>query len=103
MFSHTKQNCILDILCTSDRNLALLVGRALESQGLFHHVNYDYRLRDTESELYQFQYLQSQQDTPPTYGGRPPIPSQFTTNSSTKLLSLKKSNRRNGSSIARIS
>ncbi|KAL7319293.1 RHO1 GDP-GTP exchange protein 2, variant 3 [Mucor circinelloides] len=92
-------NCILDILCTSDRNLALLVGRALESQGLFHHVNYDYRLRDTESELYQFQYLQSQQDTPPTYGGRPPIPSQFTTNSSTKLLSLKKSNRRNAPSV----
>ncbi|KAL9538473.1 hypothetical protein MBANPS3_010907 [Mucor bainieri] len=95
-------NCILDILCTNDRNLALLVGRALESQGLFHHVNYDYRLRDAESELYQFQCLQAQQqDTPPTYGGRPPIPPQFTTTTtnSTKLLSLKKSNRRNAPSV----
>ncbi|KAK4516002.1 uncharacterized protein ATC70_010963 [Mucor velutinosus] len=92
-------NCVLDILCTNDRNLALLVGRALESQGLFHHVNYDYRLRDAESELYQFQYLQSQQDIPPTYGGRPPIPSQFTSNNSTKLLLLKKSNRRNAPSV----
>lgn len=81
------------------------MGRALESQGLFHHVNYDYRLRDSDAELYQFQYLQSQQDTP-TYGGRPPIPSQFVSSNSTtttttpnKLLSLKKSNRRNGTII----
>lgn len=98
-------NCILDLLCTSDRNLALLVGRALESQGLFHHVNYDYRLRDSDAELYQFQYLQSQQDTP-TYGGRSSIPSQFissnsttTSTSSNKLLLLKKSNRRNAPSV----
>jgi hypothetical protein len=86
------QSCILEILNTSDRNLALLVGRALESQGLFHHVNYDYRLRDLDSELYQFQYLQ--QENSPRDDGKAPIPPQYT--SSNKLLSLKKPNRRHG-------
>jgi hypothetical protein len=77
----------LEILNTSDRNLALLVGRALESQGLFHHVNYDYRLRDLDNELYQFQYLQQEND-----GKAPTLPPN-------KLLSLKKPNRRHGTII----
>jgi hypothetical protein len=34
--------------------LALLVGRALDSQKFFHDVNYEHRLRDSNQELYQF-------------------------------------------------
>ncbi|CEP14903.1 hypothetical protein [Parasitella parasitica] len=93
-------NCILDILCTNDRNLALLMGRALENQGLFHHVNYDYRLRDADQELYRFQYLHSPQHTS-AYTDRQSIPSQFiaqTTSTPNKLLSLRKTNRKNAPS-----
>ncbi|CAO3599660.1 unnamed protein product [Absidia cylindrospora] len=39
---------------TKDRNLALLVGRALDAQKFFHDVNYENRLRDSRQELYQF-------------------------------------------------
>ncbi|KAI3622906.1 ROM2 [Malassezia furfur] len=39
---------------TNDRNLALLLGRALDAQKLFHDVTYDHRLRDSPNELYQF-------------------------------------------------
>lgn len=39
---------------SSHRNLALLLGRTLEQNKLFHHVTYDLRLRDSGSELYQF-------------------------------------------------
>lgn len=42
------------IIRTSDRNLALLVGRALDAQKFFHDVTYDHRLRDSTAELYQF-------------------------------------------------
>ncbi|KAL0059410.1 RHO1 GDP-GTP exchange protein 2 [Marasmius tenuissimus] len=42
------------IIKTTDRNLALLLGRALDAQKFFHDVTYDHRLRDTSSELYQF-------------------------------------------------
>ncbi|KAI5280155.1 RHO1 GDP-GTP exchange protein 2, partial [Ascosphaera aggregata] len=42
------------IIKTSDRNLALLLGRALDAQKFFHDVTYDHRLRDTPAELYQF-------------------------------------------------
>ncbi|KAI9270465.1 CNH domain-containing protein [Phascolomyces articulosus] len=44
------------IIGTNDRNLALLVGRALDSQKFFHDVNYEHRLRDSSNELYQFQH-----------------------------------------------
>ncbi|KAI7885811.1 hypothetical protein K492DRAFT_156902 [Lichtheimia hyalospora FSU 10163] len=48
----------VDKLChyigTKDRNLALLLGRALDAQKLFHDVNYEHRLRDSVNELYQF-------------------------------------------------
>ncbi|KAI8066976.1 uncharacterized protein B0P05DRAFT_553060 [Gilbertella persicaria] len=80
-------DCILEILNTNDRNLALLVGRALENQGFFHHVNYDHRLRDLEIELYQFQYVNNT-----VYDALP-------TASSNKLLPLKKSNRKHVPSI----
>jgi hypothetical protein len=42
------------IIKTTDRNLALLLGRALDAQKFFHDVTYDHRLRDSGSELYQF-------------------------------------------------
>jgi hypothetical protein len=42
------------LIKTSDRNLALLLGRALDAQKFFHDVNYEYRLRDSTTELYQF-------------------------------------------------
>ncbi|KAF8074951.1 CNH-domain-containing protein [Lyophyllum atratum] len=42
------------IIKTTDRNLALLLGRALDAQKYFHDVTYDHRLRDSASELYQF-------------------------------------------------
>lgn len=42
------------IIKTSDRNLALLLGRALDAQKFFHDVTYDHRLRDSPNEIYQF-------------------------------------------------
>lgn len=42
------------IIKTTDRNLALLLGRALDAQKFFHDVTYDHRLRDNTHELYQF-------------------------------------------------
>lgn len=42
------------IIKTTDRNLALLLGRALDSQKFFHAVTYDHRLRDSASDVYQF-------------------------------------------------
>ena len=42
------------IIKTTDRNLALLLGRALDAQKFFHDVTYEHRLRDVPSELYQF-------------------------------------------------
>ncbi|PHH74338.1 hypothetical protein CDD82_4977 [Ophiocordyceps australis] len=42
------------ILRTTDRNLALLLGRALDAQKFFHDVTYEHRLRDSQSEMYQF-------------------------------------------------
>ena len=45
---------IAEIIKTPDRNLALLLGRALDAQKFFHDVTYDHRLRDNPNELYQF-------------------------------------------------
>jgi len=42
------------IIKTSDRNLALLLGRALDAQKFFHDVTYAHRLRDSPHEIYQF-------------------------------------------------
>ncbi|KAI1000543.1 Rho1 guanine nucleotide exchange factor 1 [Podosphaera aphanis] len=42
------------IIKTTDRNLALLLGRALDAQKFFHDVTYDHRLRDSTTEMYQF-------------------------------------------------
>ncbi|KAN0129319.1 hypothetical protein V8E53_012803, partial [Lactarius tabidus] len=40
------------IIKTTDRNLALLLGRALDAQKYFHAVTYDHRLRDSQSDVY---------------------------------------------------
>ncbi|KAF8311473.1 RhoGEF Rgf2 [Clavulina sp. PMI_390] len=45
---------LAEIIKTGDRNLALLLGRALDAQKFFHDVTYDHRLRDSSNELYQF-------------------------------------------------
>lgn len=42
------------IIKTTDRNLALLLGRALDAQKFFHDVTYDHRLRDSPGEIFQF-------------------------------------------------
>lgn len=42
------------IIKTTDRNLALLLGRALDAQKFFHDVTYDHRLRDSSTEVFQF-------------------------------------------------
>lgn len=42
------------IIKTTDRNLALLLGRALDAQKFFHDVTYDHRLRDSPHEIYRF-------------------------------------------------
>lgn len=41
------------IMQTTDRNLALLLGRSLDAQRFFHDVTYDHRLRDSSAEVYQ--------------------------------------------------
>lgn len=42
------------IIKTTDRNLALLLGRSLDAQKFFHDVTYQHRLRDMKHEVYQF-------------------------------------------------
>lgn len=68
------------IIKTSDRNLALLLGRALDAQKFFHDVTYDHRLRDSPAELYQFRerlaspFLSSDDLAQATPGGGAPTP-----------------------------
>ncbi|KAF7732803.1 RHO1 GDP-GTP exchange protein 2 [Apophysomyces ossiformis] len=45
---------LMQVIRTNDRNLALLVGRALDAQNFFHDINYEHRLRDSSDELYRF-------------------------------------------------
>ncbi|KAI9024369.1 hypothetical protein CLU79DRAFT_746769 [Phycomyces nitens] len=47
-------DCMIIILNHQNRNLALLVGRALDSQGFINEVNYEHRLRDSPGALYRF-------------------------------------------------
>ncbi len=57
------------IIKTTDRNLALLLGRALDAQKFFHDVTYDHRLRDSPNELYQFrETMMDSDDTQPVNG-----------------------------------
>ncbi|KIK08903.1 hypothetical protein K443DRAFT_127890 [Laccaria amethystina LaAM-08-1] len=74
------------IIKTADRNLALLLGRALDAQKFFHDVTYDHRLRDNANELYQFRtilpspFVSGELASPPPdlaaiQKGLPPLPS----------------------------
>ncbi|TGJ77126.1 hypothetical protein E0Z10_g10754 [Xylaria hypoxylon] len=58
------------IIRTTDRNLALLLGRALDAQKFFHDVTYEHRLRDSASEMYQFRetLVDEPEDKPPVDG-----------------------------------
>ena len=54
-FSGTEAvDVIAYIMQTTDRSLALLLGRSLDAQKFFHDVTYDHRLRDSPDEVYQF-------------------------------------------------
>lgn len=46
----------MQILHTNDRNLGLLVGRALDHQHFFYDVTYEHHLRDSQDEIYQFKH-----------------------------------------------
>ncbi|CAJ0630884.1 8669_t:CDS:10 [Entrophospora sp. SA101] len=50
-FDGREADKIAFIIKTTDRNLALLLGRALDSQKFFHDVTYDHRLRDSPNEF----------------------------------------------------
>lgn len=58
------------IIRTTDRNLALLLGRALDAQKFFHDVTYEHRLRDSASEMYQFRdtMMEEENEKPPVNG-----------------------------------
>ncbi|KYK60669.1 Rho guanyl nucleotide exchange factor [Drechmeria coniospora] len=58
------------IIRTTDRNLALLLGRSLDAQKFFHDVTYEHRLRDSQSEMYQFRetLMDEPEDKPPVNG-----------------------------------
>jgi RHO1 GDP-GTP exchange protein 1/2 len=58
------------IIRTTDRNLALLLGRALDAQKYFHDVTYEHRLRDSATEMYQFKetLMEDQEDQPDVDG-----------------------------------
>ncbi|CAO3632525.1 unnamed protein product [Cunninghamella blakesleeana] len=47
-------DCLIMILRTKDRNLGLLIGRAIGLQQFFHDVTYEHHLRDSREKLYQF-------------------------------------------------
>lgn len=51
------------IIKTTDRNLALLLGRSLDAQRFFHDVTYAHRLRDSSNEVYQFQETMLEEGT----------------------------------------
>ncbi|KAI8897331.1 CNH domain-containing protein [Globomyces pollinis-pini] len=46
---------IANIIHSNDRNLCVLLGRALAEQGMFHDVSYVHKLRDSLNEVYQFE------------------------------------------------
>lgn len=71
-FSGTEAVDVLSyIIRTTDRNLALLLGRALDAQKFFHDVTYEHRLRDSQSEMYQFRenVMEEQPEEKPAVNG----------------------------------
>ncbi|CEP19415.1 hypothetical protein [Parasitella parasitica] len=75
---------LASIIKTSDRNLAILVGRALDDQKFFHDVNYEHRLRDSVYELYQFREHQ--------VIGKPHIKRKLSADSDAIVIDTTKSN-----------
>lgn len=57
------------IIKTTDRNLALLLGRALDAQKFFHDVTYEHRLRDASGEVYRFKETMGEETTSKTVNG----------------------------------
>ncbi|KAI5292212.1 RHO1 GDP-GTP exchange protein 2, partial [Ascosphaera pollenicola] len=55
-------------LIATDRNLALLLGRALDAQKFFHDVTYEHRLRDSTYEMYQFRETLTDDEKPAVNG-----------------------------------
>ena len=51
---------LVELTHVSDRNMVLLLGRALDAQHFLHHAAYTHRLRDSEHELYEFTHDRSQ-------------------------------------------
>ncbi|KAJ2956222.1 hypothetical protein NQZ79_g7884 [Umbelopsis isabellina] len=68
------------IICTNNRQHALRLGRALESQKLFHDVSYEHRLLDSDHELYQFHdhvmHITSYRETDLDMTGKEEIPDE---------------------------
>ena len=64
---HDSVELIAYIIRTSDRNLALLLGRSLDAQKFFHEVAYAHRLRDSPTEIYQCR--EAVVDEPPDVNG----------------------------------
>lgn len=57
----------IDIICqiarTNDRNLGIILGRALDAQRFFHDVTYEHRIRDNIHEIYKFNDAIYEDDT----------------------------------------
>jgi RHO1 GDP-GTP exchange protein 1/2 len=54
----TNKDVLSSIIKIKDRNVAIVVGRALDAQGFFHDVTWTSRLRDSPNELYKFGQLE---------------------------------------------
>ncbi|KAJ3362024.1 guanine nucleotide exchange factor 10-like protein [Kappamyces sp. JEL0680] len=48
---------ICKLIKTKDRNISILLGRALDAQGFFHDVTWTHRLRDSSHEFYKFEEI----------------------------------------------
>ncbi|KAJ1912521.1 RHO1 GDP-GTP exchange protein 2 [Tieghemiomyces parasiticus] len=72
-------DAISAIIDTTDRDLALHLGRTLGAQDFFHDVIYDHRLRDSAEELYTFHDAVRTPYAAPK-SGPPFLPSGFFTN-----------------------
>ncbi|GMM28177.1 Rho family guanine nucleotide exchange factor [Martiniozyma asiatica (nom. inval.)] len=72
----------VDVLCkiarTSDRNLGIILGRALDSQRFFHDVTYEHRLRDNTHEIYKFNEDSEYSDTTEIYRRQNSVASALT-------------------------
>ena len=61
---------IVYIIKTTDHNLALLLGRALDAQKYLHAITYDHRLRDSSPDVYQFRTRVGSLSTPANFPHR---------------------------------